>query len=288
MLKKLMKYEWKNLSKQLLIMVAILFGTTLIASLVIVSINPNFDNVTTGLMTMSAVFAFLLYYLGIIVCTIGTMLIIAIRFYKTCYTDEGYLTHTLPVSTGQLLSAKIIVSTLAYIGMMILIAVSVVSVVIVGLVHVASFADASWEITTDTALTWQSLWNEINAEFAEDFGISLVGYALTLLGICLIGCICGIIDIFGCISLGQLYTKHRIIGAILAYFILNFVTQIISYIGAIPTYLNLALANEAENEIKMFELISPSLIFSTILSIVIAVIMLFVTRYMMTKKLNLE
>ena len=288
MLKKLMKYEWKSLSKQLLIMVAILFGTTLIASLVIVSINPDYDDVTTGLMTMSAILAFLLYYFGIIVCTIGTMLIVAIRFYKTCYTDEGYLTHTLPVSTGQLLSSKIIVGTLAYIGIMILIAVSVVSIVMVGLVHIASFADVSLEITTDTALTWQSLWHEFNAEFTEDFGISIIGYGLILLGICLIGCVCSIVDIFGCISLGQLYTKHRIIGAILAYFILNFVTQIISYIGAIPTYLNLAFANEAENEIKMFDLISPSLIFNTILSIVIAVIMLFITRYMMTKKLNLE
>ena len=113
MLKKLMKYEWKSLSKQLLIMIAILFGTTLIASLVIVSINPNFDNVTTGLMTMSAVFAFLLYYLGIIVCTIGTMLIIAIRFYKT-YLQLLTSNFLPPTSYLQLLTSNFLLLLYIY------------------------------------------------------------------------------------------------------------------------------------------------------------------------------
>lgn len=39
MLGKLIKYEWKSLSRQFLVMLAILAGTTLVSSLIIVSIN---------------------------------------------------------------------------------------------------------------------------------------------------------------------------------------------------------------------------------------------------------
>ena len=45
MLGKLIKYEWKSLSRQFLVMLAILAGTTLVSSLIIVSINFEFDDV---------------------------------------------------------------------------------------------------------------------------------------------------------------------------------------------------------------------------------------------------
>ena len=63
---------------------------------------------------MALILSIFLYYFGLIGCTLGTMLIIAIRFYKTCYTDQGYLTHTLPATTRQILNAKIMASILIY------------------------------------------------------------------------------------------------------------------------------------------------------------------------------
>ena len=112
MLGKLIKYEWKSLSRQFLVMLAILAGTTLVSSLIIVSINFEFDDVNENYSLFMLIGSVLIYYLGLIVCSIGTSLIVAIRFYKSCYTDAAYLTHTLPVSARQLVGAKTIASCL--------------------------------------------------------------------------------------------------------------------------------------------------------------------------------
>ena len=48
MLGKLMKYEWRGLRLPLLIMLGILGGTTLLACIIIFTINPKMDDVTAG------------------------------------------------------------------------------------------------------------------------------------------------------------------------------------------------------------------------------------------------
>ena len=83
MLGKLIKYEWKSLSRQFLVMLAILAGTTLVSSLIIVSINFEFDDVNENYSLFMLIGSVLIYYLGLIVCSIGTSLIVAIRFYKS-------------------------------------------------------------------------------------------------------------------------------------------------------------------------------------------------------------
>ena len=68
MLGKLIKYEWKSLSRQFLVMLAILAGTTLVSSLIIVSINFEFDDVNENYSLFMLIGSVLIYYLGLIVC----------------------------------------------------------------------------------------------------------------------------------------------------------------------------------------------------------------------------
>ena len=72
MLGKLIKYEWKSLSRQFLVMLAILAGTTLVSSLIIVSINFEFDDVNENYSLFMLIGSVLIYYLGLIVCSIRT------------------------------------------------------------------------------------------------------------------------------------------------------------------------------------------------------------------------
>lgn len=64
MLGKLIKYEWKSLSRQFLVMLAILAGTTLVSSLIIVSINFEFDDVNENYSLFMLIGSVLIYYLG--------------------------------------------------------------------------------------------------------------------------------------------------------------------------------------------------------------------------------
>lgn len=285
MLSKLIKYEWKGLIKPLSILYLVLLGVTIITALLILTINPDYDDVTIGLSVLFTMLSALIYYFGIIVCSIGTMLIIAIRFYKTCYTDEAYLTHTLPVSTKQLLAAKTITSVLCHLLSMLVIGLSVVLLLVVLVTHLINLGEIP---AAELSAGFSEVFAELDREFANEMGISFSGYFIYLGVISIISSVCSIISILGCVSLGQLYTKHRILGAIIAYFVMTFVLQMVAYLGMIPMYTKIFAAEYTGETIQMFDLLQPTLMITLAASVVIAVIMCFINMHMMTKRLNLE
>lgn len=285
MLGKLIKYEWKGLIKPLSILYLVLLGITIITGLLILTINPDYDDVTIGLSVLFTMLSALIYYFGIIVCSIGTMLIIAIRFYKTCYTDEAYLTHTLPVSTKQLLAAKTITSVLCHLLSMLVIGASVVLLILVVVTHLINLGEIP---AAELSAGFSEVFAELDREFANEMGISFSGYFIYLGVISLISSVCSIISILGCVSLGQLYTKHRILGAIIAYFVMTFILQMVAYLGMIPMYTKIFAAEYTGETILMFDLLQPTLMITLAASVVIAIVMCFINMHMMTKRLNLE
>lgn len=285
MLGKLIKYEWKGLIKPLSILYIILLAITIITGLLILTINPEYDDVAVGFSVLFTMLSVFIYYFGIIVCSIGTMLIIAIRFYKTCYTDEAYLTHTLPVSTKQLLAAKTISSVLCHLLTMLVIGISVVLLLLVVITHMINLGEIP---VAELSEGFSEIFAELDQEFAKEMGISFSGYFLYLGGVSLISSIAGIISLLGCVSLGQLYTKHRILGAIIAYFVMTFILQMVAYIGMVPMYTKIFAAEYTGETILMFDLLQPTLLITMAASVIISVIMYFINLHMMTKRLNLE
>ncbi len=285
MLGKLMKYEWRGMRAPLIIMLFILGGTTLLSGALILMINPAYDGVIAGFSAMLAIFSFFLYYFGLIGCSIGIALIIAIRFYRTCYTDQGYLTHTLPVTAAQTLAAKTIVAILSNLLIIGAVIVSIVSLVSLGMSHFARIIGSysySWEAV------YGMIFEEMNDQFIASVGMSFMQFMLWMLLFSVIECICGVIFIFACVSLGQLYAKHRVLGAILAYFVLTMLKNTLGYISIIPTYFRFFSAIETGAVMTMRSAFGSNMIISMLISVVLAVALYFVNLYMMTKRLNLE
>ncbi len=56
--------------------------------------------------------SFLLFFLIIMGVSFGTFIVITVRFYKNLFSDEGYLTRTLPVTSGQHLLSKTIAGSI--------------------------------------------------------------------------------------------------------------------------------------------------------------------------------
>lgn len=288
MLGKLLKYEWRGLRLPFLIMLVVLAGTTTLTCGVIFTINPKFDETIVGYSVIALIFSILLYYFGIIGCSLGTSLIVVIRFYKTCYTDQGYLTHTLPVSAKQLLNMKIFAAIITNLLMILAIVTSVFVIMQVGLHHIFSFMPDYMEYTYDQFYReFIEIFFDAFREFEDDFGISFGLYFAYLIVYSLISLIANIIIIFGCVSLGQLFTKHRIVGAIAAYFIVQFILQILGYFNAIPMYKRM-LRGSYRDDITMFGVMSPTMNMTLLTVVIVAVIMYFINLHMMTKKLNLE
>lgn len=286
MLGKLLKYEWQGLRMPFLIMLVVLAGTTVLTCGFILTINPKYDESVAWYSVMALIFSILLYYFGIIGCSLGTSLIIVIRFYKTCYTDQGYLTHTLPVSAKQILNAKLLAAIATQLLMVLLIAASVVAIIQVGLHHVFSFAPLDYSYDEFIRTIFREFSYGLH-EFEEELGISLGLYIAYLVFYSLIALIANVVTLFGCISLGQLYTKHRIIGAIVAYFIVQFVMQILGYFTSLPMYTRMIIDNY-DRDFTLFGILSPTMNLTLLVTVLIAVAMYFVNLHMMTRKLNLE
>ena len=293
MLGKLFKYEWKGFRFPLLIMLIVLACTTALTCGVILTINPKFDETFTWYSVLALILSIFLYYFGIIGCSLGVMLTIAIRFYKTCYTDQGYLTHTLPVSTQKILNVKIISSVVAVMLMILAVVGTLFIIADVGINHIISLAiaESNYEYYVDVAEVRREISQELSSfliEFKDEFGVSLGSYIAYMVIYFIIAIIANIVTILGCVSLGQLYAKHRIVGAIVAYFVVQFVLQILGYIASVPMYTKMLRGNSYYEEYTPFGLMSPTMNLTLLFTVIIAVAMYFINLHMMTKRLNLE
>lgn len=293
MLGKLFKYEWKGFRFPLLIMLIVLTGTTALACVVILSINPRYDEAFRGFSMSSLILSIFLYYFGIIGCSLGVVLVIAIRFYKTCYSDNGYLTHTLPVSTQKILNVKIISSFIAVMMMTLAVAATVFIILNIGMNHIISIAIAEEGYTNihDIEEARREIFEEISSVFAgfkDVFGISLGLYIAYMIVYYIIAVISNVVTVLGCVSLGQLYTKHRVIGAIVAYFVVQFILQILMRFAMIPMYSRMMGNIGGHEKFTIFGFMMPTMNLILLLLLIKAAAMYFINLYMMTKKLNLE
>lgn len=288
MLGKLIKYEWKGFRIPLLIMIIVLTGTTALTCSIILTFNPDFNEVSAVFSMLSLWIVLIMYYFSIIGCSLGIMLIVAVRFYKTCYTDQGYLTHTLPVSTQKILNVKIVSSVVVSLLMILAIAASVIIVLNLGINYIfAIIASESSEYTGSIEDIRRLFSNEISlffSEFKEEFGISFGWYIAYFVVYCIVAIIANIMTVFGCVSLGQLYAKHRIIGAIIAYLVVKFIMNVLRNISTILMYSGM-YDNDTSTALRAM---SPSMNLTLLFQVVLAVVMYFSNLYIMTKKLNLE
>ena len=96
MLKKLFKYEFKSTAKIMLILYAILIVTTAVGSVVLYSLDLDQAG-ESKLASILSVSAIVLYILAIFAVLIVMYVYLCVHFYRTMYSAQGYLTHTLPV-----------------------------------------------------------------------------------------------------------------------------------------------------------------------------------------------
>lgn len=107
MLKKLIKYDFKALNRYLLLIHAFLLAAA--AAVRIFLTEPlRIGDSRSVIVSTFGIILFVLIAVGI---SFATSLLTAIRFYKNLFSDEGYLTLTLPVTRGQHLFSKTIVGT---------------------------------------------------------------------------------------------------------------------------------------------------------------------------------
>lgn len=264
MLGKLLKYELRSTARILLPLYPALLVISLLNKILFTVLsNSNFFDIPRGLSMM-------LYIFMMIAMFVITILIVLQRFYKNLLGEEGYLMFALPVKTEHHILAKLITSFIWFISSAL---VSVASVFIM--------------------LPEYSFLKYVPEEYAEArrMLMELNGLDLNLLVFAAIVAIIVyvihfILQVYTAMSLGQLISKGRVALSFAAYIGINIVVQTISttlLLVATTTKDGIVLSDE------MFAQRSLIIVFGVIgIGVVLSVAEFFVTRYILTKRLNVE
>lgn len=280
MLGKLLKHEWKAVWKVPTMLIGILMIIAVIAGLTFAL--PIWDSEWIGL-PLSGVMLILLFYVAMIAVGIGITIYFAVRYYKNMFTDEGYLTHTLPVTPRQLLANKIItMSVWNLIGGLAVI----VSLVVFGSVTIMSLAakEGSFAVDVLDAIT------QLKAIWDTSFFNGFKSFCISTVCMVLVSSVNGTMTVIGSITLGQMVRKHRVLGSIGAYFAINAVMQGISMIVMIPIMIKM-VTNEAflyNFEKSPFAFYTTTYAIMTVVFLIVSVGLYFLSEYLLRKQLELE
>jgi hypothetical protein len=108
MLRKCLKYNYKATTKLWVIASVIVSVAVLIAAFAVRTLNEAEWNNRTSPLLILAVFSVMLGIIAASAYVIISLIMGPARMYKSCFTDEGYLTFTLPVSRTTLFNASLI------------------------------------------------------------------------------------------------------------------------------------------------------------------------------------
>lgn len=272
MLGKLLKHEFKATGRHFLFMYAFFALITVCNKIFLeITINNKFWEIFQVLFMA----AYVLTCAAIFVLT--TVLIIT-RFYKNMMCDEGYLMFTLPVTVSQHIISKCLV---AFVWSILSAVIFFLSLLLLISGHgIAEFFTKAGEFISQVSdYCGPRLW------------IFVVIYVIAMI----IGTFYNILQYYMSISIGQLVNKHRVLAAFGAYFGINFVLQNIVSFGFLflnlfssfsPEYVD--IHTEAEFAQFFLQYMNIVGVASLVINTALGIAFFFVTRFILTKKLNLE
>lgn len=256
MLGKLLKYDFRAMWKQF----SIVWPAVLIIALFnrfTLPIHHHSHWLNSN--TVIGAIAISLFFSGIFAMFVVSMVFVLTRFYKGLLGDEGYLMHTLPVKTWQLLLSKLICAVV----------VTLMNIVVAGLSVCLIVPIQWWEL-----LRWGT-WKILIERLIDQPDIPLLIAEVLLM--MFTSLILTIMTMYISMAIGHLFHRHRIILSVVAYFIIYTVGS-----SLISIFFNWSVDTILSGNTHL--MLWTSIGGSTALSCV----MFFVTNYILEHRLNLE
>lgn len=268
MLGKLIKYDMKSLNRFLVVIHAALLLFSVIGRIFLTNrIDFRSEELNQTLLALS----FTLFFMLFMTASFGTYIVIAIRFYKNLFSDEGYLSNTLPVTRGMHLLSKTITGW------------------IWGIIDILCICLAIY-VLIPTSVSEMFMANQ--SEFLSTFGFPGLSnfkfFIIYMIAASCVGVISSIIMIYASVAIGQLFSNHHILGAVVSYFAISTVISLLSTVvlaitGILADSMMSATQDAFNFYVYMNELMNITLVLSAVASIALYV----ATYLVMKKRLNL-
>ncbi len=293
MLSKLIKYDWKSVCRVEGLLAIIMLAYGLLAAIMLQT--PVYSGFVTGHKTtesmqafgfISGGFGFVALWILIVGVEIASVIYLAVRFYRSMYDDEGYLTHTLPSTTMERLGSKLIVG---YAWFMV---VSLAVVVSLGLIAVSALiighrAGYGFQQMKDGILEFFPYM----PEFLSNNKGTVVHLIVLFVFTALLNPFIRIARVFGALTIGQLFKKNRGLMGVVFYFVISwgtsFVLNVVSGIMRAFDVKRVYSLDEFGSSGFFSRMITVGNDMSLAVNFAVAVALVFVTRHIIDNKLNL-
>ena len=280
MLRKLLKYDFKSVFKYWWIAGLTSLALSVLGGFCIkILVDANSDSVTIqppAVLTVSATLMVILSSMALVAFALISMILVYVRFFQNFFTDQAYLTFTLPVKRTTHLNSKLILGTVTEIATLLVAMLNVATMLVIG------FAEQIFK---------EEFWKEFLEAF-EAFIKEVDGYFVIMvieaLLFVLLSCVFATLFTYACITFASMITKKaKVITAIGIYYgasgILSFVVQMLYLFGL--TSVNKFLTN------------LPKAMVSPVICLMGLVVLLFIAvfctllytfeHWMLDRKLNL-
>lgn len=275
MFAKLLKHEWKSSAGFLGILSLAALAAGLVGAGIIRFVFGHAMNLDAPDAVAAAIMEPMIVLLGflvmaILVYVLSVELILFYRYYQNKFTDQGYLTFTLPVSAHQ-----IFLSSLVNILIWSVISAAVLGIAAALMVWAGVRGSSGWGLA-DTMADIYEFFREgqMQLNLRDSYYIlSVVSFFVDWIG--------SPVQVMTCITIGAvLAKKHKLLTAVAAYYILSMVTNLV--FSFLSTLALMARYNGAAVDVALMAQLVQ--LFTRLL---LAVGGYFLSIFLMKRKLNL-
>lgn len=219
MFTKLLKHEFRATRNAMGLLCLTALGCGLLAGLdwgYLFWAEENFKTLSNTVEILSVLVMFF-SVLVISLCGLSALILMIVRFYRSRFTDEGYLTFTLPVNAHQVLLSSLLSSGVNMLLAFVTVFVSFVLMCFTGMLFVKNFWPDLQEILPE-------IWKAIR----ENMSWETAGYIFLVLADGLAALVYNLVTIMLSVTIGALAAKkHKILAAVAVYYGLDIVMSVL-------------------------------------------------------------
>ena len=296
MLSKLIKHEFRNSWRLILI----LNVAAIVLAFCVMLLIRGYAQVYPFMFREDAMFfdwedfyAFLstsfiiLYVVFMIAANVIVYLFLSMRFYREIYSEAGYLMHALPVTKGQLLWSHLICSGLWLLEFALLDVVCIL-IALAGIPEAYAVLFREFGAFAAELMAWAAEHPVVTVQIVVMIALTLLSWLLAPFA--------QMLQTYCAISLGQVFKTHRVIGAVVMYFVISFATGIASQVLAFILMMSFGgtmarmdmIASPLTATQMMLGIVDVAMVIALFFSAALCVGFFLITHHWMKNRLNLE
>lgn len=226
MFRKLLKYDFRALTKLWLLLSATALGLAVVGGVCLRGLVLAVSEPAKIAFMPFCMMGFMLSMFGLAAYVIAITVIIMIRFYSNLFTDQGYLTFTLPVKRSAIFNSKLLTAFVFNTSTLLVFLASVI--IVLAIAPGGQTANSALgEVVNGLRISLISMGAIMTHELAAWITVYIIVFVL----LCVVQFVYSTLLLFACVTFGSIIVKKlKVLMAIGLYYGASMVTSVVSYI----------------------------------------------------------